>query len=626
MNDPRFRSNIILGMIALVFITFSVRLFYLQVMSDDYAESARNNAIKKVVIQPARGIIYDRWNKIYVQNLPIFNLFVTPKELVIPDTLLLEKYFAMTRDEIRKKLKEAKKFSNVKPSIFAKQLDGKTVSSFQEFSFEFEGLQFESVNKREYVYPVGGNFLGYISEVNDKDIKNSAGYYRMGDVIGTSGIERSYERMLRGKKGVRFVLHDVHNREVGRYADGSYDSISRRGTDLLLGIDAELQELGEKMMKNKMGSIVAIEPGTGEVLSFVSAPTYDPNLLTGREFSPNYRILERDSLKPLYNRPLMAMYPPGSIFKILNALAALNEGTLTSETAYGCGGGFMRNKGKPKCHRHPSPLALPGAITYSCNAYFSAVYMDMLLSHKYQNLYDAYNTWYAYMQRFGVGRTLGIDLPNEKPGLLPTPGFYDKWYGHDHWNPLTIISNAIGQGEILMTPLQMANVVAMIANKGYYIVPHFTRAYRDSTGNWQHVTFDTIYSGVDPIHFPVVIDAMEQVVISGTGTLARIDSISVCGKTGTAQNPHGKDHSVFFAFAPKENPKIAVAVIVENAGWGGSWAAPIASLMMEYYLTRKIKDPTRLDRILDAAFLPQKYIQKRDSVRFVKPDSTKPHA
>jgi penicillin-binding protein 2 len=392
---------------------------------------------------------------------------------------------------------------------------------------------------------------------------------------------------------------------VGTYADGKYDQTAERGKDLMLGIDTELQALGERLMQHKKGSIVAIDPQSGEILAFVSAPTYDPNALTGREFSKNWRQLRSDSLNPLYNRPLMARYPPGSIFKIPLALTALSEGIIQPNTFYRCGGGFWRNGGKPGCHAHASPLALENAIRYSCNAYFSATYMDFLHADKWTDFYQGYNTWYEYMQEFGFGRELGIDIPYEVPGLIPTASRYDKWYGEGRWVATTVISNAIGQGEILMTPLQMANLAAILANRGYYRVPHFVKAMRQSKSqDWVGLYHEEKRTRIAPRHFEFVIEAMAKVVESGTATRAQIPDIAVCGKTGTVENPHGKDHSVFIAFAPKDNPRIAIATIVENCGFGGTWAAPICSLMMEKFLKGEIDETSwKYKRIVDANFI-----------------------
>ncbi|MDW8333975.1 MAG: penicillin-binding protein 2 [Bacteroidia bacterium] len=607
MRELRERRTKIVAVIGAVCLLYGLRLFYLQVISEDFAKRAELNVVKEHVILPSRGVIYDRAMRIMVTNTPIFDLLITPNELYIPDTTIFERYLRLDRATIRTRIAQAFKYSRHKPSFLEKQIAPDVFYALQEHLWKCRGITVVSRISREYLYPVGAHFLGYIGEVSKKDVERSQGYYRPGDLIGTSGLERAYEELLRGRKGVEKVKVDVHGKEVGRYADGRYDTLAVKGEDIVITIDAELQRFGESLMRNKIGSIVAIEPATGEILAFVSAPAYDPNLMSGMSFAENWRKLYSDSLKPLFNRPLMATYPPGSIFKILNALVALNEGTLHRETYYGCGGGFMRNKGRPACHPHPSPLNLTGAIQHSCNAYFAAVYVDMLHHPKYDNFFQAYERWVEYMHRFGVGTPTGVDLPHEKKGRIPSKSFYDKWYGSGRWRAMTIVSNSIGQGEIEMTPLQMANVVCVIANKGYFVRPHFFKRLYNAS---EPAKYEKVESGVDSTHFNLVIDAMEQVVAAGTGYLAQIPGISVCGKTGTAENPHGEDHSVFFGFAPKQNPKIVVAVVVENAGWGGVWAAPMASLMMEKYLTGTVADSARYRRIIEADFVTPAHLRR----------------
>ncbi|GAB4415738.1 MAG: penicillin-binding protein 2 [Bacteroidia bacterium] len=572
---------------AAVILLYIGRLFTIQVLSEEYAERAERYVVKTKPILPPRGNIYNRYGEIYVSNEPMFNMLITPQELYIPDTAVLERALGMSREEIRRTIARA---PWRKESDFARYIDTRTYGELQEQMWNFQGISFTASTKRSYRQPVGANILGYISEVSQEEIDASEGAYRPGDMIGKAGIERSHDAQLRGTQGERKVIKNVHNREVGSYAGGRLDKAPTKGKDIMLGIDTELQAFGESLMQNKKGSIVAIEPLTGEILAFVSAPSYDPNELTGRELRKNWRQLRNDTLNPLYNRPLMARYPPGSIFKIPVALAALNEGIITADTYYGCGGGFKRNKGKPGCRMHPSPLKLEGAIQYSCNSYFAATYMDFLhATQPFGNFYAAYDKWYEYMQMMGIGRKLNVDIPYEVSGLLPTAERYDRWYGKDRWMATTIISNAIGQGEILMTPLQMANMVATVANRGYYVEPHFLRGTRESPGNdWSRVRYDTVQTTIARQHFETVIDAMEQVVSSGTARRAFISDIPTCGKTGTVQNPHGEDHAVFIGFAPKDRPRIAIAVVIENAGGGGSWAAPTASLMIEQFIRRKI--------------------------------------
>jgi penicillin-binding protein 2 len=608
MNEYRERKKWLLFIWGGVFFIFICRLFFLQVISADYSSKAEKNSFKTIPLQPARGIIYDRNKKIYVTNSASFDLLITPSELYIPpqDTYIFEKYLKLSRSAIRQRIEQAKAYSWVKPSVFEKQISFETYSSLQEHLWRCRGFSEEVKNSRQYLFHSGAHFLGYLGEVNNRDIISSNNYYRMGDLTGTSGIERFYEKELRGQKGNKLVMVDVRGREVDSYAKGKYDVQPVKGMDIEISVDVELQVFGEQLMRNKVGSIVAIEPETGEILAFVSAPSFDPTLLSGTEVNVNWRKLSKDSLNPLFNRPLMAMYPPGSVFKILNGLIGLQEGVISANSVYPCPGFFSRNpQGRPRCHSHPGPLSLHGAIQYSCNVYFASLYVDMIRrSARYDSVYKAYDNWRNYMNMFGVGVKTGVDLPSEKGGLIPTKKFYDRRYGSNKWNGMWIVSNSIGQGEVTMTPLQMANVVCAIANKGYYIEPHFLRRFLNQPASKQK-QFKKHTIPIDTAYFNVVIDAMESVVSSGTGWNAFIPDIPVCGKTGTAQNPHGEDHSVFFAFAPKVNPKIAIAVIVENAGWGGVWAAPIASLMIEKYIKGKLspEGEMKMKKIVNTDFI-----------------------
>lgn len=606
MND-RIRGTIIVIAMSFVLVVFIARLFAIQVVSEDYGNQADRYSVKEKIIIPPRGSIFDRKGRLFVSNSPLFDLQITARELSIPDTQLLCKQLDMSHDELNQGIAKAQ-VNSYKEYILTRHIEPRAYTILQEQLWNFGGISYSTNNKRNYQSPIGGNVLGYLREVDPKDIKSSEGYYRMGDMIGKSGIEREYEEELRGKKGRKMILKDVRNREVGSYQKGKKDVKATIGKDLLIGLDIELQKFGEEIMQNKKGSIVAIEPSTGEILAFVSVPSYDPNMLTGREFKKNWPRLRRDTLKPLYNRPLMATYSPGSIFKIAVALSALEAGTITPYTYYGCGGGFARNRGKPGCRFHPSPLSLNNAIKYSCNAYFAATYMDLLHHKKFENIYEGYDFWYKSMAELGIGQRLHIDMPSEKTGLLPTSDMYDnakRWYGKNRWQATTVISNSIGQGEILMTPLQMAHLATIVANRGFYYPPHFLRATRrGGSKGWLKKPYRKKTTSIDRAHFSVVIDAMEDVVATGTAGRARIEDIRVCGKTGTVQNSHGEDHSTFIGFAPKDNPRIAIAVIIENAGGGGSWAAPTASLMIEKYLTGKIEyKKFEYERIKNADFI-----------------------
>ncbi len=573
---------IIFVCVAIIYIS---RLFYLQVVDDSYVFFAQNNVLQEQTIYPARGLIYDRKGELLVYNDAIYDLSVIPEQVKDLDTLAFCRVLNISKDEFITtfaRLKRQKGYSQWKPIVFQRQITIPTYAAFQEKLFDFRGFFVEVRTDRKYKHSNAAHVMGYIGEVTDADIEKSDGYYRMGDFIGKSGVERIYEKELGGIKGTRYVLVDSKNRTQGRYKNGDFDTVAIAGKNIHLSIDQDLQALGEALMLNKMGSIVAIEPRTGEVLSLVSSPTYDPNLMVGRERGNKYMELLLDKDKPLFNRPISAPYPPGSIFKVIMSLMGQQEKVLTPNTVYGCNHGYLF----VGCHPHGSPLALRGAIAVSCNAYFCQVYRSIINNPKYKHVEDAYNEFYKHAYSFGMGHQLGIDLYGEGPGVLKKSTYFDRLYGRHRWQALTTISMGIGQGELGITPLQMANATAAVANRGYYITPHIVRKINNRANpnpefnkkNW--TTIDTSY-------FPIVIEGMHDVVEHGTAYIARIPGIEVCGKTGTAQNPHGKDHSVFFAFAPKNNPKIAIAVVVENSGYGATWAAPIASLMMEQYLTGK---------------------------------------
>lgn len=593
----------------LVGIIFLIRLFYLQILDDSYTEYARRNVLQEVTIYPARGLIKDRNGELLVYNDAIYDLMVQPNQVQAMDTLEFCKLLSITIDDFVKKLNKAKAYSMKKSSLFEKQITAKTYASFQEKLYAFPGFFVQIRTDRKYNTNSAAHVLGSIGEADSSRIAASEGYYKPGDFVGQSGIERSYELLLRGRKGVKYVLVDVHNREQGAYKDGIFDTAALPGINIYTTLDKELQAYGEELMQNKIGSVVAIEPATGEILSLVSSPGYDPNLLIGRDRGNNYAKLLLDPIKPLLNRPLSAPYPPGSIFKIIEALVAEEEGVLGPDTRYHCGGGYRVGGHTVKCsHGHPSPLDLRGAIMHSCNPYFCYVFRSIVDQPKFDNFEESYINWYKHMQSFGVGRKLGIDLYGEAKGILYKSTDYDKIYGRYSWKGSTIISLAIGQGELGVTPLQMANIVAIIANRGFYYIPHILKYIGEEKTqipdfNKKH------YASVDSGYYPVVVEGMADVVRTGTARSAQIKGIEVCGKTGTSQNPHGKDHAIFFGFAPKDNPKIAIAVVVENSGFGGVWAAPIASLMMEKYLF-KDSTTTRPDlekRIKEANLIPEKY-------------------
>ncbi len=601
MENFEDRKYIISAVIILLFSIYIIKLFSIQVLSDEYKNSANNNSQRHVTEYPARGLIYDRNGKLLVYNEAAYDLMVIPKQLEAFDTLELSKILELDIAQIRKDINKAKHYSYYKPSTLVKQISNITYAKLQEKLYKYSGFFIQARTIRMYPEGTAAHILGYIGEVNDKITKKDK-YYSSGDYIGISGIEKSYEEELRGKKGKKIFLVDVHNRIQGSFRDGKYDTLAVSGNNLTSTIDADIQAYGELLMKNKVGSIVAIEPNTGEILAFISSPTYDPNMLVGRKRGKNYRKLSIDSLNPLFNRAIAAKYPPGSTFKLVQALIALQAGLITPST------GFVCNKNLVGCHNHPSARTVQEAVKMSCNPYFYQVYRKIIEQHVDKSIYkDArfgLKFWDKYAHSFGLGERLKIDISGIKSGNIPDLKFYDKWYGENRWSFTYIASNSIGQGEITVVPMQMANLAAIIANKGHYYTPHVIKNIGNSKKPREEYTFfhKTL---IDKKWFDIIIPGMYDVVNSpgGTARRARIKNINVCGKTGTVQNPHGEDHSGFIAYAPMENPQIAIAVYVENSGFGGTWAAPIASLIIEKYLTDTIKNKYKEQRILDADFI-----------------------
>lgn len=614
MNIFPERKFIIQGLIIFVAVILLARLFYIQVVDDSYFLSANNNVLRKINIYPARGIIYDRNGKILVQNEPVYDLMVIPRQTKALDTLEFCNLIGITKEEFIAKMTKARRYSPFKASIFEKQLSARLYAGFQERLFEYPGFYVQNRTVRKYPDSTAAHVLGYIGEVDDNMIAKTNNYYQLGDYIGISGIEKSYEDILRGQRGTKVIMVDVLNREQGSYENGAYDTVAIAGEKLISSIDYRIQKLGEQLMQNKKGSIVAIEPSTGEILCFISSPGYDPNLLVGRERGNNYIKLLRDETKPLFVRPLMAQYPPGSIFKAVEALIAQQENLIFPETRFPCGGGYSIGSRMVKCMHVHSPLDLRESIAQSCNAYYCWTFKKLIDQGNYGTVEKNFLKWREYVNNFGIGKKTGIDLPNELSGLLPTVKFYDKYYGSGRWKSSTIISLSIGQGELGVTPLQMANIMAIIANKGWYYNPHLIKGIGDKAYVKEEYTTKN-FVGIDTSYFEVVIDGMQQVVDRGTAYYAKIKDIAVCGKTGTAQNPHGKDHSVFVAFAPRENPKIAIAVVVENAGFGSTWAAPMASILIEKYLKDTVSRPAYyIDRLLNADLIhaPKVLVEKED--------------
>jgi len=584
-SDRKYIVNLIIISIGVIFI---LRLFYIQIIDDRYKISSQNNSQRIITVYPGRGLIYDRFDKMLVYNEATYDLMVIPKQVKNIDTAMFCKLVRIDKETFEKNMDKAIAISRYKSSIFEKQISKEMYGYLQENLYKFHGFFVQSRTLRKYPLPIAAHMLGYVGEV-DQNAINKNKYYAQSDYIGISGLEKAYEEELRGRKGVRITMVDVLNREKGSFANGKYDTSAVLGKNLYTSIDRDLQEYGELLMQNKRGSIVAIEPSTGEILAIVSAPSYDPNLLVGRYRAENYRNLMYDSVKPLFNRALMAMYPPGSTFKLANALIGQQLGVLFPSTIYTCARGFHFGGLTVACHEHPPSLDLMGSIENSCNNYYCRVFMSILNNPSIHNTSEAYNIWRNYILSFGFGTKFNSDLPYETRGNIPSSAYYDKLHGKNRWNAISIISLAIGQGEVLATPMQMANFVSMVANRGYYMTPHIVRAIGDKNNLNVKISIKKYTPAIDRKYYDIVIEGMYEVVEHGTGVGARLDSIKICAKTGTAQNPHGKDHSVFVAFAPMDNPKIAISVLVENAGFGNAWAAPIASLMIEKYLKRKVK-------------------------------------
>lgn len=598
-NPGSNQRLVILGIFTAVALIFLIRLYYVQVVNESYTISANNNVLRYLTDYPARGMIYDRKGRIMAFNQAVYDLMVIPKQVKDLDTAEFCRLLDIEKEDFVEKMKKAKAFSRIKASIFEKQIPAETYASFQEKMYKFQGFFVQPRTLRKYPGNTAPHVLGYIGEVNDALIAKNP-YYRSGDYIGISGIEQSYEKELRGQRGVRIVMVDVFNREKGSYRNGEYDTIAIAGQNLVATLDAELQAYGEKLLQNKIGSLVAIEPRTGEILAMISSPGYDPNLMVGRVRSRNYSYLLTDPLKPLFNRAMQAYYPPGSTFKLTNALAALEENIINPGTSFPHS--FVVGSKSVKCHPHP-PIALEGAIQYSCNPYFCNCFRAFVDNKKFGNSENGYRKWREYQMSFGIGIKIGVDMPHELKGLIPSTDYYDRYYGKGRWKASTIYSLGIGQGELGITPMQMANIMCIIANKGYYYTPHVIKSIGGKANTTRHLA-ERHQTRISEKNFDIVQLGMQRVVEAGTARVARIDSVVVCGKTGTAQNPHGKDHSLFVGFAPKDDPKIAIAVMVENAGYGATWAAPIASLMMEKFLHDSVKRHDLEDRMFKGYLLP----------------------
>ena len=585
------RKYVIAGIAVAIVTVYIIRLFMLQVTSDDYKKSADSNAFLKKVEYPSRGVIHDRHGKLMVYNQPAYDIMVIMNEAKDHiDTLELcqalgitKEYFIERMEQIQDRSKNPG-YSRFTQQLFMSQLNDREFSVFQEKMFRFPGFYVQRRSIRCYEYPYAAHVLGDVAEVSPSDIEEDD-YYQAGDYIGKLGVERSYEKQLRGEKGIQILLRDAHGRIQGKYQNGALDQKPKAGKDLTLSIDLNLQALGERLMQHKIGSIVAIEPSTGEILCMVSSPTYDARIMTGKNRGKMHTQLLRNVWKPLLNRSIMGQYPPGSTFKTTQGLTFMSEGIIGPGTQFPCSRGFHYRGLRVGCHGHAAPLALVPAISTSCNGYFCwGLYYMIGNKKKYGSVQNAMNTWRDYMVSMGFGYKLGIDLSGEKRGLIPNAQFYDKAY-HGSWNGLTVISIAIGQGEVNATPLQIANLGATIANRGYYYVPHVVRKVQDEP-------LDTAftrrhYSKADRKAYNYIVQGMRASVLGGTCKALGHYSFNACGKTGTAQN-RGRDHSVFMGFAPMDNPKIAVAVYVENGGWGADYGVPIGGLIMEQYINGKL--------------------------------------
>ncbi len=619
------RKALLPAVIIITSIILIARIFYLQVIDETLKLKSENNAIKKVFDFPERGYIYDRNGKLLVANQPSYDIMVVPREIKDIDTTEFCSLLHITKADFIKKVEKAKVYSPMLPSVFLSQLNKIEYAAFQEKERKFEGFYTQRRSLRDYQVDFGANIFGFITQVNEGILKKNK-YYNSGDLIGKQGVEQQYEEILRGIKGVKYLLRDKHNKIIGPYKNGQFDTIAQQGKDLTLTIDYELQKYGTELMVNKRGGIVAIEPKTGEILALVSAPTYDPALLVGRQRSKNYTALYNDSIaKPLYDRGLQAAYPPGSPFKIITGLIGLQEEIIDEQSTFYCnhGANFGRFMG---CHCGLHTLQLNNGIYKSCNSYFGNVYKRTI--EKYRDSYYSVDNWANHVKSFGLGQFLGTDMPIGSKGLVPTSKTYKRMYNGAKIRSSYIISNAIGQGEVLTSPIQLANMMATVANRGYYYTPHIVKNIKDQMLDKKFVTKH--YTTIDKQYYEPVIQGLEDVYNYGTAAGFRVEGMKICGKTGTAENKirvagktyQLKDHSIFVAFAPRDNPKIALAVFIENSGYGATWAGPIATLMLEKYINGKISRKDLETRMLNGSL--QAEYNKIENIIFQRqPDPTK---
>ena len=614
------RKFLLLGLVIFTGIIFVGRLFYLQVFQDESNSLENDNAIRKIYQHPKRGYIYDRNGKLLVANQPTYDVVVIPREVEALDTLMFCSLLDIDKAQFLKSFNRAKRYSPRLPSIFLAHLSKEDYAFLSEKLRKFKGFYVQKRAVRDYQTEIGANVLGYIAEVNPDNISKD-GYYKLGDLIGKQGVEKSYERELRGKKGVKYIQKDIYNRDIGSYKNGQFDTLPTPGKNITITIDATLQEYGEQLMQNKMGGIVAIEPSSGELLTLVSAPSYNPALLVGRERSKNYTKLYTDSIyRPLFDKALIRMHVPGSPFKTLVALAALQENVITTRETVYCTEKYIYGKNRRimKCHCGGGYRNLFSGISNSCNSYFAMAFRKTI--DKYNEASNGMDIWSSHIKSFGLGNFLGNDLSVGKKGNIPDGAYYDAWYPDFKWGPTTILSNSIGQGEILVTPIQLANMTAAIANKGFYYTPHIIKSIDDETIDKNFTTKKE--TSIDSTHFEPIIEGMHRVYTKGTASFLKVPGIEICGKTGTAENftkidgikTQLTDHSIFVAFAPKEDPKIAIAVLVENGYYGARWAGRIASLMIEKYLKGEVS----------LKYMERLVLNKSLEDEYLKPYSGKP--
>lgn len=610
------KNKLLIGLGATALILIS-KLFVIQIIDDKYKLDADNNSMVYSIIYPTRGIIHDRNGRILVGNKVAYDLLVTPREVEAFDTLGLAKVLDVDPDVIREKMAEYRKYRRRigwQTVVMMKQIPQETYMKFAEVAYRFPGFRGQARSIREYPYNAGGNLLGYVSEVDANYLKRHPEEYKAGDYAGMTGIEAAREKELRGEKGYTIWLRNSRNRIESRYKDGEMDKEAIPGKDITTTIDAELQHYGQLLMQNKVGSLVAIEPSTGEILTMVSSPGIDVDMLAN--IGQHYGEISSNPYKPMFNRAVQAPYPPGSVFKLVNGLIGLEEGVVTPGTHYPCSMGYHFGRNKLGCHAHKSPIDFEESIMMSCNAYYCYILRDLLENKKYSTIGVAMDRWQEYVKSFGFGQKLGSDFPSELGGFIPGSGYYNKVYGKGGWKATTVISLSIGQGEIGTTPLHMANLCATIANRGFYYIPHIIKDSENVRIEEKYK--ERHYTMVDTTHFPKVIGGMYRAVNSGfgsggTASIAAVKGLDICGKTGTAQNPHGSDHSVFICFAPKDNPKIAVAAYVENGGFGATYAAPIASLLTEMYLNKEISEDRKYleERMMNSNLMDRVKVKRR---------------